>query len=239
MSKTLAIFGAGPVLGRSLARRFGREGFRVALVARTRSNLDALVARLADDGVEAVGFTADLYDRAQLTAAIDAITERFGQIDVAEFSPGGGNLGDGIVSVLDVDPDNLQLMLDRFLLPAIMLVRAVLPGMMARHEGAILFTAGQSGIHPKARMGNMGMVQAALRNYFLNLHNQLADTGVYVGAVNIGALIEGSVPHKAVAAMAGPEFRAEVIHPDVYAEHFWGRYAKRDKPEVLVGDFNS
>ena len=149
----------------------------------------------------------------------------------------GGNLGDGIVSVLDVDPDNLQLMLDRFLMPAITLVRAVLPGMMARHEGAILFTAGQSGIYPKARMGNMGMVQAALRNYFLNLHNQLVGTGVYVGAVNIGALIQGSVPHKAVSAMAGPECRAEVIHPDVYAEHFWGRYAKQDKPEVLVGNF--
>lgn len=41
MSKTLAIFGAGPVLGRSLARRFGREGFWVALIARTRPKLDA------------------------------------------------------------------------------------------------------------------------------------------------------------------------------------------------------
>lgn len=87
-------------------------------------------------------------------------------------------------------------------------------------------------------MGNVGLVQAALRNYFLNLNSELADTGVYVGAVNVGALIEGSVPHKAVAAMLGTEFRAEVIHPDTYAEHFWDRYAKRDKPEVLVGNFN-
>jgi hypothetical protein len=61
---------------------------------------------------------------------------------------------------------------------------------------------------------------------------------VYVGAVNIGALIEGSVPHQFVASMAGPGFRGKAIHPDVYAEHFWDRYAKRDKPEVLVGNFN-
>ena len=60
-------------------------------------------------------------------------------------------------------------------------------------------------------MGNIGMAQAALRNYFL----------------------------KYVISIAGPEFRAEVIHPDVYAEHFWDRYAKRDKPEVLVGNVNS
>ncbi|HJP77920.1 MAG TPA: SDR family oxidoreductase [Pseudonocardiaceae bacterium] len=237
MSKTLAIFGAGPVLGRSLARRFGREGFRIALIARTRANLDALVADLAQDGIEAAGFTADLTDQVRLAEVIEEITVHFGQIDVAEFSPGGGSLGEGIVSVLDVDPANLQLILQRFLIPAITLVRAVLPGMIARQEGAILFTAGQSGVHPTARMGNMGMAQAALRNYFLNLNSELAGTGVYVGAVNIGALIEGSVPHQYVTSVAGPDFHGEVISPDVYAEHFWDRYAKRDKPEVLVGDF--
>jgi NAD(P)-dependent dehydrogenase (short-subunit alcohol dehydrogenase family) len=239
MPKTLAIFGAGPVLGRSLARRFGREGFQVALVARTRANLDALVTELAEDGIAAAGFTADLYDLGQLVTAVEEITAHFGPIDVAEFSPGGGNTGDGIVSVLDVDPSNLQLGQDRFLIPAVALVRTVLPGMIARRAGAILFTAGQSGVYPKARMGNIGMAQAALRNYFLNLNGELADTGVYVGAVNIGALIEGSVPHRFVISLLGSEFHGDVIHPDTYAEHFWDRYAKRDKPEVLVGNLNS
>jgi short-subunit dehydrogenase len=237
LSRTLAIFGAGPGLGRSLARRFGRDGFRIALIARTRPNLDALVAELAQEGIDAAGFTADLTDLARLAEVVDEITAHFGQIDVAEFSPGGGNVGEGIVSVLDVDPGNLQSILDQFLIPAITLVRAVLPGMIARRDGAILFTAGQSGIHPKSRMGNIGMAQAALRNYFLNLNSELAGSGVYVGAVNIGALIEGSVPHQFVLGALGSEFRGEVIHPDTYAEHFWDRYAKRDKPEVLVGDF--
>ena len=237
MSKTLAIFGAGPVLGRSLARRFGQEGFRIALVARTRPKLDALVAELADDGIQAAAFTADLTDLDRITEVTEEITAHFGRIDVAEFSPGGGSLGEGIVSVLDVDRANLQLLLDQFLMTAVTLVRAVLPGMIARGDGAILFTAGQSGVHPKPRMGNMGMVQAALRNYVHNLNGELADTGVYVGAVNIGALIEGSVPHRFVLDTMGPDFAGEVIHPDTYAEHFWDRYAKRDKPEVLVGDF--
>jgi NAD(P)-dependent dehydrogenase (short-subunit alcohol dehydrogenase family) len=125
MPETLAIFGAGPVLGRSPARRFGKEGFRIALIARTRANLDALVVDLAQDGIEAVGFTADLADQVRLVEVIEEITAHFGQIDVAEFGPGGGNLGEGIVSVLDVDPANLQLILHRFLIPAITLVRAV------------------------------------------------------------------------------------------------------------------
>jgi len=53
MSKVIALFGAGTGLGVSVARRFGREGFRVALVARRKERLDALVADLADGGIEA------------------------------------------------------------------------------------------------------------------------------------------------------------------------------------------
>ncbi|MGI5286959.1 SDR family NAD(P)-dependent oxidoreductase [Nonomuraea polychroma] len=236
--KTLAVFGAGPVLGLSLARRFGREGFRVALVARTRKNLDHLVAELARDGIEAAGFTADVYERDQITNVVTAIKERYGRIDVAEFSPGGGDMGEGIVSTLDVDVENTQLILDRFLLSAIALVRQVLPDMVEHGDGAILFTAGQSGIHPVPFLGNAGMAQAALRNYFHTLNAVLAEKDVYVGAVNVGALIEGSVLHQAIAASSEPlGFEPEVIHPDVFAEGFWDLYSRRDRVEALVGSF--
>ncbi|MFC4588654.1 SDR family NAD(P)-dependent oxidoreductase [Sphaerisporangium corydalis] len=238
MPRTLAIFGAGPVLGLSLARRFGSESFRVALVARTTENLGHLVARLAEDGIEAAGFVADVYDREQLAGAVAAITAEYGQIDVAEFSPGGGDMGEGIRPVLDVDPENLQFILDRFLLSGVALVRAVLPGMVERGDGAILFTAGQSGVHPAPFLGNIGMAQAALRNYYSNLNRVAAGQGVYVGAVNVGALIEGSVPHRAIMASTEPlGFEPEVIHPDVFAESFWDLYAKRDRVEALVGSF--
>ena len=40
-TKTIAVFGVGPGMGRAVARRFGREGFQVALVARNQTRLDA------------------------------------------------------------------------------------------------------------------------------------------------------------------------------------------------------
>ncbi|MGM1060251.1 SDR family NAD(P)-dependent oxidoreductase [Saccharothrix sp. Mg75] len=236
MAKTLAIFGAGPVLGLAIARRFGREGFRIALVARTRANLDRLVAELAADGVEAAGFTADVQDNDQIAVTAAAVTERFGRIDVVSFNPGGGNLGEGIAPALDVTPENLRLVLDRFVVPAVALVRAVLPAMEARGDGAVLFTAGQSGLHPTPFLGNIGMAQAALRNYVHNLNATLAGKGVYVGAVNIGALIEGSVPHRAITA-SPPGYEPEVLAPEVFADHYWRLHAERAAPEVLVGSF--
>ena len=89
MTKTIAVFGAGPGFGRAIAHRFGREGFRVALVARTQAKLDRLVAELTAAGIEAAGFAADLRDRRQLAPVAEAITGRFGSIDVIEYAPAG------------------------------------------------------------------------------------------------------------------------------------------------------
>ena len=61
--KTLALVGAGPQIGRSIARRFGRGGFRVGLVARGLENLDSCVAALAADGIESAGFVADVMEQ--------------------------------------------------------------------------------------------------------------------------------------------------------------------------------
>jgi hypothetical protein len=63
MSKTIAVFGVGPGMGRSIARRFGQEGFQVAPVARNQTRLDDYTLELAADGIEAAGFVGDLADR--------------------------------------------------------------------------------------------------------------------------------------------------------------------------------
>src|SRR5258706_494705 len=46
-TKTIAVFGVGPGMGRAVARRFGREGFQVALVARNQTRLEAFTAGAA------------------------------------------------------------------------------------------------------------------------------------------------------------------------------------------------
>src|SRR5262245_33078358 len=84
MSNVLAIFGAGSGLGAGLARRFAEEGYRIALIARRP---DRLATTLAADGIEAVAFPADLSDPAQARAAVDAVRERFGRIDVVSYQP--------------------------------------------------------------------------------------------------------------------------------------------------------
>src|SRR5258706_13198343 len=101
MTKTLAGCGAGPGLGRAAARRFGREGFQVALVARNQDRLDAFTRELTADGIDATGFAGDIADRDALPGMIEAITARFGPIDVLEYAPSGLDLLNLTLAVSD------------------------------------------------------------------------------------------------------------------------------------------
>lgn len=87
---TIAIVGAGPGLGLSIAKVFGGHGFEVALVSRNKDKLGDLTKDLSAVGANAAGFAADTSDLAQLTRALEAAAARFGRIDVLEFSPHGG-----------------------------------------------------------------------------------------------------------------------------------------------------
>ncbi|MGW6511415.1 SDR family NAD(P)-dependent oxidoreductase, partial [Streptomyces niveus] len=84
---TIAIVGAGTGLGGAVARRFGREGFDVALLSRTKEHVDALAADLGGAGVNARGFAADVQDPAALAAALDAAASDLGPVEVLQYSP--------------------------------------------------------------------------------------------------------------------------------------------------------
>ncbi|MBE0344284.1 SDR family NAD(P)-dependent oxidoreductase, partial [Paenibacillus sp. 28ISP30-2] len=78
--KTLVIVGAGPGLGQSLARKFGKNGFQIALISRNQSKLVDLVLELEEQNIAAAGFATDLYSKEQLEGAFAAIKEKFGSI---------------------------------------------------------------------------------------------------------------------------------------------------------------
>jgi NAD(P)-dependent dehydrogenase (short-subunit alcohol dehydrogenase family) len=216
----IAIVGAGPGLGQSIARRFGREGFAVALISRTQSRLDAMAAELAGGGIEAAGFAGDVLDPPSLTAALAAAAGRFGQIDVLEYSPAPHEAPPDLATadVLQVSPQNVQPQVEYYVYGGITAARAVLGGMLERGSGTLLFTTGASSVLTFPPMGNVGIAGAGLRNYVLALNAALAGRGVYAAHVPLATFI-GS---------GGPE-----THPDTIAELYWDLHVSRDQPERL------
>lgn len=234
MSKTIAVFGAGPGMGRSVARRFGREGFRVALVARNQERLAAFTAELAGDGIQAAGFAADFADRAALPGLAEAITAQLGPVDVLEYAPSGLDWLSHQVPVRDADAASFEFPLDLLLRTPATLVRLLLPGMLERGDGALLFGLGAVG-RPVPQVGNVATVGAAARAYLHNLHADLAGTGVYAGLVQVAGLVGDSDAARYVAENWDPAILPEPLNPAALADAAWNLYLKRDRFEEVVG----
>ncbi|GAA2816846.1 SDR family NAD(P)-dependent oxidoreductase [Nonomuraea rubra] len=217
---TLAIVGAGPGMGLAIARTFGSQGYDVALIARNRAKLDDLAGRLAADGVTAAAFPADVLDHDALTQALKDAATHFGGIDVLEHSPAPSIGSLSLATPSQTSPSDVQGLMDLLLYSAITATQAVLPAMREAGAGTLLYTNGGGSVDPHPMLGNVNAAQAALRNWVLNLHKELAGTGVQAAHVAIDVWIGGGGPPGAPAA------EAEEIAP-VY----WDLHTRRDVAE--------
>jgi NAD(P)-dependent dehydrogenase (short-subunit alcohol dehydrogenase family) len=231
MPKTIAIFGAGPGFGASVARRFAAEGFRVALIARNKERLDALVEQLAADGIEAAGFTADLAAPDEIPALIAAVRDRFGSIDVIEYGPFPSV---GFIPAAELEPATIAAGIPQLVLTPLAIVQAVLPEWTRRGDGAFLMTTGATAVHPIPHMSGVGPIMAAARNWLYSLHGELAASGIYAGTLSISAFISGSEAEKAASAAGDPHIAAfPRVDPAELADIYWDMYTKRDRVEQI------
>lgn len=196
----IAIIGAGPGLGIEIARVFGAKGFTVALIARNATKLDLLVTQLKDEGIEAAGFPADISQPDTIARAFAQIKERFGRVDVLEFSAADRALG--VTSVLDIDRETLTPQLEFYLHGGIYAIKQVIPDMIAAGSGTILVTNGAGAIDPVPFLADVNIAAAGLRNWTLNLHKELGQHGIYVAHVAISAWIGSGRPDAEPSAIA-------------------------------------
>lgn len=233
---TIAIYGAGPSLGMAVARRFGREDHRVALVARSRARLDGMVGELAAEGIEAAGFEADLADQAATMHATDQIEARFGTVDVLEHSPTPGGGGGRFAGPLDLEVPAVSRLLEMYLLTPIALTQRLLPGMRERGHGGLLFSMGAAAKYPIPQFVSVGIALSGLRNYVHTLNAALNGSGVYAGALLIGATIENSRTHQSqsMTARVTAGLPQKLVRAEDLADRLWEMYANGSQAEEVI-----
>ncbi|MFR0355547.1 SDR family NAD(P)-dependent oxidoreductase [Streptomyces sediminimaris] len=197
---TIAVIGAGPGLGAAVARRFGREGFDVALVSRSRERTGALAADLADAGVTARGFAADVRDPEALAAALDTAQAKLGPIEVLQYSP--VPQPEFMLPVLETTHNDLVGPVEFSVYGPVAAVRQVLPGMRALGRGTVLFVNGGTAAVPHPDRAGTSIAFAAESAYGHLLHDALAGEGIHVAQLVIpGAIVPGH-PRKDPAVLA-------------------------------------
>ncbi|WP_150308230.1 SDR family NAD(P)-dependent oxidoreductase [Planctomonas psychrotolerans] len=184
----IAIVGAGPGLGAAVARRFGREGFSIALISRDQSKLDAMAAELEASGVTARGFAADVLAPAELEDALARAAAELGPITALQYSPLPSR--DYLKPVLDLTPELALEALSFSALGLIHAVRAVLPAMRQAGEGSILLINGGTSVKARAGFAGTSVAFPAESAYGEMLHDALDSEGVRVKQL----VIPGGIP---------------------------------------------
>lgn len=241
--KVIAILGAGPGLGMSMAHRFGREGFAVALVSRSTARHSDYQTSLTAAGVTSRAYVADITDESAIQSVIGQITNDLGTIDTIYFGPAANVSTDAVVPIEKASTHDVRAALESALLPAVATTSAVLPRMLERGTGALFYAGGLSGKYPMPMLGNIAPTAAALRMYVLTLNAALADSGVYAGTLMIGGLIERGDIYRAItdnAERTGTP-APSTLNPDEIAETAWQLYVSRDRAEAEFrsADFRS
>jgi short-subunit dehydrogenase len=230
--RSIGVFGAGPGLGQAVARRYAREGYKVALVARDRSPLDAFAEDLAGHGASAKVLTADLADTDAIPTLADQVRAAVGQLDAFYYAP---TPSEGFVAAAALTPERARDFMPLIFYSFVALVQQFLPRMIEQRSGAILTAQGASTVHGLPNMSGSGPAQAAQRNYLQSLHAEVSDKGIYVGMLYIGAVIENSAFHAwseaAIAAGTGRRW-GPTVDPDHLADLLWNMHNTTGETEA-------
>jgi short-subunit dehydrogenase len=227
MTKSIAVLGAGPGLGRAVAHRYAQEGYDVALVARRQGPLDLLAQDLISAGATAHAISADLADTDAIPALAERIRAATGELDALYYAP---TPPDGFVAAADLTPQRAQDFMPLALYSLLAVVQQFLPHMIGQRSGAILTAQGASTVEGRPNMSGPGPAQAAQRNYLQSLHAEMADKGVYVGMLYIGAIIERSAFHSSNNADRdwGP-----TVDPAHLADMLWNMHSTKGSAEAM------
>ena len=181
----LIIVGAGPGIAAATARRFGREGYAVGLIARREEALVDLQDALADEGVLVGRAAAEAGDSVSLTAAMEQFVETFGPADVLLYNVSVGRQA----AVHELTADDLLADLAAGTVGLQTAVRAVLPGMREAGSGTVLVTGGGAADRPIPSMATLGVQKAALRALVEVQARALAPEGIHVATATIRGFV--------------------------------------------------
>ena len=180
--RVAAITGAASGIGLECARAMLEEGATVVLVDRAADALGTLCAGL---GERAVPLVIDLTDPASVATMVPSILERCGQLDIFHANAGAYIGGDAVTG----DPDAWDRVLNLNINAAFRSVQAVLPHMVERGSGDIIFTSSIAGVVPVVWEPIYTASKFAVQAFVHTVRRQVAKHGVRVGAVLPGPVV--------------------------------------------------
>lgn len=228
MKETIVVCGHGPGISDAVARRFGKEGHPVAIVARSADRLAAAARAISETGVKVEALPCDLGDPEAVRAMIRRAREALGPIGVIHYNAYGGAAGD----ITNAPASELRAAFDISVTGLVSAVQEALPDLRTA-KGAVLVTGGGFAFYdPKidAMAGHfnaMGLAigKAAQHKTVGLLSQKLSADGIYVGEVVVLGMVKGTAFDNGQAT----------LEASAIADKFWELAQSRKEVTVNFG----
>lgn len=168
----IIVTGASSGIGAATARAVSKAGGKVALLARRKDRLDALADELGD----ALAIECDVTKPADVSAAVDAVLEHFGRIDVLVNNAGQGLQG----SIEEIEIQDFRELLDLNLLAPLSTMQSVIPTMRKQGGGSIVNVSSGIIFTPLPNTAAYNSSKQALSTMSTVARGELADEGIAV-----------------------------------------------------------
>jgi NAD(P)-dependent dehydrogenase (short-subunit alcohol dehydrogenase family) len=185
-SVLVAGVGAEAGLGAAIARRFGREGFPVAIAGRNAEKLAATEAALKGDGLTVSAVVGDVSKAEDARRFVEA-AQALGPLAAAVHNAGSNRPS----PFLKLSEAEFEAHWREHALGGFQLAQAALPALLERGEGSLFFTGASGSLRGKANFAPFAAAKAALRNLAQSLAREFGPQGIHVGHVVIDGGIEG------------------------------------------------
>ena len=184
------VTGAGRGIGRAIARVYAREGARVAVVSRTRSTVDEVVAGIEGDGGVAIGITCDVGRKDEVFAAVEQTIAAFGTIDILVNNAQGfgtqaaPRASTKYMGVEETPDDEVEYIFRTGAMATLWGMQAVFPTMKAKGWGKIINFTSTSGMLGTTGNTAYNVTKEAIRSLSKTAANEWGQFGINVNLIS-------------------------------------------------------
>ena len=182
MKRVCVVAGVGPGNGAAFARRFGAEGYSVALLARST----AFSSEVASTLPEARAYECDVADAASVARTYDAIRRELGDPEVLIYNAGSGVWG----TVEDATAADFENAWRVNTLGGFLASKQVIPAMKRAGRGNIVFVGATASRKAGARSAAFSSAKGAQRSLAESMARALGPAGIHVSVIVVDGVVD-------------------------------------------------